>query len=237
MNNLTKNKVIPVLLVSILLLTSFFVVNPTKASAAKSPLTVNHSSVSINKSGSVNVTCRVNGSLSFSVANSSIISAKWGKWKGNTIKLYFTGKKAGTTKVTVKSTGTKVKRVIKVTCNLIKINLPKTPFYIKNYDYNGSVESTIKITKAWVKYDYYDSYDRETTVKLYVKGQQTYSKHGRYTSTSSWIPWKLYKGRTVVDSEEILTSDISTGEYFTSYDYISDLKGGTYTVKFLNYCW
>lgn len=212
------------------------VTNSLSVSAKKKTLYVSTKKLSIYESGKIKVTLKGKGTLSYSIANTNIAQCTWDKkWKGNSIYLKIKGKNYGSTTITIKNKKTKEKIKVKLKVKLATIKLPKTPFTITNYDWNGRVDSIITVTKVWVKKSYFDNFDKETTFKLYAKGTKTYDAEGDYISQSSWIPWKLYKDGIVKDSDEILTTDIATGESFESYDYISDLKAGIYTVKFLNY--
>ncbi len=59
-------------------------------------------SVNVNKTASVTLTSKNNGSVTYHIGNTSIISCKWADhWDGNTIKLFITGKKAGSTKIRI----------------------------------------------------------------------------------------------------------------------------------------
>lgn len=198
-------------------------------------LYANKTKITIQDKGTVTITSKSSGSLSFKVANKNICSAKWGKWKGDNIKLYLSGKSYGSTKITVKNT--KTKKSIKITVNVrtVDIKLPKTPFYINSYDYDGYLTDTVKITKVWTKIKYWSFAINDPSVQIYVKGVKTYSDQYADISDRVWVPWKVYKGNTVVDSGSIITSDISVGEGFVNYTYIDNVKPGKYNIKFLNH--
>lgn len=229
----TKKSISVILLITLIfsLLAGTF----SSVNAKSKTLYANKTKITIQNKGSVTITSKKSGSLLFTVANSKICSAKWGKWNGNKIKLYLTGKSYGKTTVTVKNK--KTKKSIKITVNVrtVDIKLPKTPFYIRNYDYDGRLTDTVKITKVWTKIQYWSFAINDPSVQIYVKGVKTYSNEHYGISESVWVPWKVYKGNTVVDSGSILTSDISVGEGFVNYTYINNVKPGKYNVKFLNH--
>ena len=228
----TKKSVSVILLITLIfsLLAGTF----SSVNAKSKTLYANKTKITIQNKGSVTITSKKSGSLLFTVANSKICSAKWGKWNGNKIKLYLTGKSYG--KTTVKVKYKKTKKSIKITVNVrtVDIKLPKTPFYIRNYDYDGRLTDTVKITKVWTKIQYWN-FSSEPSVQIYVRGVKTYSNEHYSISESVWVPWKVYKGNTVVDSGSILTSDIAVREGFIDYDYVDNMKPGKYSIKFLNY--
>lgn len=228
----TKKSVSVILLITLIfsLLTGTF----SSVNAKSKTLYANKTKITIQNKGSVTITSKKSGSLLFTVANSKICSAKWGKWSGNKIKLYLTGKSYGKTTVTVKNK--KTKKSIKITVNVrtVDIKLPKTPFYIRNYDYKGYLTDTVKITKVWTKIEY-RNYTLEPSVQIYVRGIKTFSNQSSNVSERVWIPWKIYRGNIVVDSGDVLTSAIAVGEGFMDYDYLFDLKPGKYNIKFLNH--
>ncbi len=220
------------LLIILAILMSIFVQSVGTVDAKSKTFYANKNKITIQKSGSVTITSKLGGALTCKVAKSSICTAKWGKWKGNKIKLKLKGKSYGKTTVTIKNKKTKQTIKIKVNVKIVQISLPKTPFTIKNYDWDGYLKEEVKVTKVWTKITYYSS---SVSVKLYARGSKTYSSSSYNTSTSAWLPWKIYSsGNIVKDSDEILTTDIEVGESFESYDYI-DLSPGKYTLKFLNY--
>lgn len=71
----------------------------------RSILSVDKKTLNISDSGSVNITFDVDGTITYSIADTSIVSCKWDSdWNGKTIGLNFTGKKSGTTSVTITNT-------------------------------------------------------------------------------------------------------------------------------------
>lgn len=218
----------------IVIIASLFIQSINAVNAKSKTFYANKTKVTIQKSGYVTITSKLGGSLSCKVSKPSICTAKWGKWSGNKIKLKLKGKKYGKTTVTVTNKKTNNKIKVKVNVKTVELKLPKTPFIIKNYDWDGYLDEEVEITKVWYKVNYIGDYDKDPSVKLYVRGTKTFSKESSNTSTRAWIPWKAYKGNIVKDSDEILTTDIEVGEGFEGYDYV-DLAPGKYKIKFLNY--
>lgn len=58
--------------------------------------------ITVNKTVGVTVTSKNNGAVKYHIDDTSIVSCRWADhWDNNTIKLYITGKKAGTTKIKI----------------------------------------------------------------------------------------------------------------------------------------
>jgi hypothetical protein len=237
------------LLLSVAVIASVAVSSVGNASAKSKKFYANKKSVTVTsgKKTTVKITSKKGKKLTFTIANGSICTAKFGKWNGKKITLKITGLMNGKTKITVKNKKTKKKIKISVTVKggqtkstssaKPKVNLvfPSTPFTIRNYGYRDELKDTVVISDVWTEITYY-SYNEEASVKLWVRGTKTFSSESSNTSSSVWIPWKAYNSNNiVVDSDEILSTDIAVGESFESYDYVDHLyPGKTYTIKFLD---
>lgn len=82
----------------------------------KSGISANKTSLQIDDTSAENVEITLkNGGVDYSIADTNIVSCKWGKWSGNNIPLTIYGRKAGTTTITVRNTFTNEKINIKVT--------------------------------------------------------------------------------------------------------------------------
>lgn len=93
------------------------------------------------KKKNVTITNSIGTNVKYNISNKMICSCKWGKWKGNRIKLTITAKKPGKTKITIKSNRTKkqIKIVIKVKKSKKtvkeKTGLEKLKDYIQEYGF------------------------------------------------------------------------------------------------------
>ena len=83
--------------------------------AVKSALEVSRTDITIGNSGGISVLLRPNGYLRYKIANSSIVSCRWGQWSGSKIPLYITGKRNGTTYITISNTYNSQTKRIRVT--------------------------------------------------------------------------------------------------------------------------
>lgn len=76
---------------------------------------VSSTNVTVNKTGSVTVTSKNNGSVKYHVDNPDIVSCKWAsQWVGNTLRLSITGKSIGSTKITISNAKNNRTLVIRV---------------------------------------------------------------------------------------------------------------------------
>lgn len=76
---------------------------------------VSSTSVTVNKTGSVTVTSKNNGTVRYHIGNPDIISCKWAEQlDSNTRKLSITGKSIGSTKITISNTKNNKKLVVSV---------------------------------------------------------------------------------------------------------------------------
>lgn len=76
---------------------------------------VSSTSVTVNKTGSVTVTSKNNGTVRYRIGNPDIISCKWAEQlDSNTRKLSITGKSIGSTKITISNTKNNKKLVVSV---------------------------------------------------------------------------------------------------------------------------
>ena len=83
--------------------------------AVKSALEVSRTDITIGNSGGINVLLRANGHLRYTISNSSIVSCRWGEWSGAKIPLYVTGKRNGTTYITISNSYNSQKKRVRVT--------------------------------------------------------------------------------------------------------------------------
>lgn len=241
------------LFLSAIIIVSIAAVSVGSVSAKSKKFYANKKSVTVTsgKQKTVKITSQKGKKLTYKVSNSSICTAKFGKWKGKKITLKIIGLIAGKTKIKVTNKKTKKKITISVTVKgvsrnspssktnpqkpKVNISLPKTPFDIYNYGFDDKLEDKVTITDVWTNIEYSYSGD-DAFVKLYVRGTKILSDEPN-TSSSCYVSWKAYDSNNiVVDSGNIITSDIKVGESFESWTYVSDLyPGKSYTIKFLDH--
>lgn len=127
------------------------------AEAAGSTLTCSayNATIDVGKSGALLITATGDRSLTASISNSDVLSYKWDtKWSSDTtIKLYITGKKAGTSKVYIKNGKSQTITVnVTVKSNTAPKSYGSTSKLIKSDKYSISVkkggQSSVKITSS-----------------------------------------------------------------------------------------
>lgn len=127
------------------------------AEAAGSTLTCSayNATIDVGKSGALLITATGDRSLTASVSDANILSYKWDtKWSSDTtIKLYITGKKAGTSKVYIKNGKSQTITVnVTVKSNTAPKSYGSTSKLIKSDKYSISVkkggQSSVKITSS-----------------------------------------------------------------------------------------
>ncbi len=198
------------------------------------PLSVSASNTNINigseGTSTVNITVSSSTIVFYDIADTNIVSCKWGTWNNNTCPLYITGKKAGSTTITITNNINSNKIVINVQYQPIHITLPTTPLTLKNYSSSNSLQQTYKLTNITYEVKGSDIY-------LYFNGNKEYDYKGATQSSCLIISWKLYKKGTtiVVNSGNCYTSGVAMGESFENEEgYIWDLSNGEYELKILN---
>ena len=174
---------------------------------------VNSISIKENESDSVSIKFTGTGYVYYDIADSSIVECQWSKkWNNSSTLLNITGKKAGTTTVTV--TNSVTSDYVKITVNVISavsIKLPDIPKTI--YEYSGNyISKACEVTNVYYTVDktagsYY--------YKIYLDGMKTYDKRGSNISSSCHVGYKLYKNGAVIKSGTIYSPAISVGESFS----------------------
>ncbi len=118
---------------------------------------------------------------------------------------------------------------------IVEITIPKLPKTISDYKYNGTVDSSCKVTA--ISCEFLASYS-EDSIKIFFTGEKTYDSDGAGQSSSCRIGWKLYDDEDyVVDSGTFYSESIKTGEKFKNgYSYASDCiePGGSYRLEILD---
>lgn len=169
-------------------------------------------------------------SFYYKIADTNIISCSWETLENGSAELYITGKKAGSTTITITNSINSQEIIINVTYKPIDIILPSTPITLNNYSYSNVLQQTYTLTD--ITYEINGS-----TVYLYFSGNKTYDYRGAGQSSKLSISWKLYKkgSATVIDSGTCLSSTIAIGESFENEkSYIWNLENGEYELKILN---
>ena len=99
-------------------------------------------------------------------------------------------------------------------CSLELPNLPQTLNY---YGYNGSIYSSVKVTK--ITYDFKYDGDGKVTLTAKFSGTKTYDSKGTNQSGACHISWKLYDPTgNVFDSDTYYSPAIAVGESFAGND-------------------
>lgn len=114
-----------------------------------------NATINVGKSGALLITATGDRNLSASVSDASVLSYKWDtKWSSDTtIKLYITGKKAGSSKVYIKNGKSETITVnVTVKANTAPTSYGSTSKLIKSDKYSISIkkggQSSIKITSS-----------------------------------------------------------------------------------------
>ena len=127
------------------------------AEAAGSTLSCSayNATINVGKSGALLITATGDRSLTASVSDANVLSYKWDtKWSSNTtVKLYITGKKAGTSKVYIKNGKSETITVnVTVKANTAPTSYGSSSKLIKSDKYSVSVkkggQSSVKITSS-----------------------------------------------------------------------------------------
>ncbi len=126
-------------------------------------------------------------------------------------------------------------------CNrgLINIILPDTPITVYDYNYNGSVDETCKITSLTIKKIEKRTYDGTYNITLCWAGEKTYDDDGNNYSSSVGFIYKLYDSEGyAVKSDSAFSVSVCVGEKFrdqeeTLYDINLD-PNETYTLEILH---
>ncbi len=198
-------------------------------------MNVSNSTVVIGSSGSATVNVGQSGYTGryyfyYDIADTSIVTCKWGPFVNQSCPLYITGKYAGSTTITITNSINNQKKVINVIYKPIDITLPSMPITLNNYSSSNVLEQTYILSN--VTYEI-----RGDDVYLYFSGKKTYDYRGSNQSSRLNISWKLYKkgSTTVIDSGTCYSSSIAMGESFENdKDYIWNLENGEYELKILN---
>ena len=110
----------------------------------------------------------------------------------------------------------------KVTETLAKcsLELPNLPQTLNYYGYNGSIYSSVKVTKITYDFEYYS--DGKVTLTAKFSGTKTYDSEGTNQSDACRIGWKLYDpSGNVFDSGTYLSPAIAVGESFAGSDEVN----------------
>lgn len=162
------------------------------------------------------------------IDDKSIVSTKWGEWDTDNyeVKLYFTGLKVGSTKVTITNNYNDETVVINVTVkdstvDAFSIETPSLPQEVSCYNYKGYLNIRFNITDIEVKKEYYSYY-------IYVTGVMTECN----TTATNSFDYKIYnENNVVVKTGQFFVKNINKGETFLVYDVFSELPAGKYRLK------
>lgn len=190
----------------------------------KATLTADKTTLTLRDSGTVKFTYNANGTLRWKIANSSIVSCKWGKWKKNTIPLYITALKDGTTSITVSVDGTNKKLKLKVTVD-------HSPTVIKLSSYSETMEPKDSVRLEATPYPtnstnksvtWSSSNPEVATVSSY--GRVKAVKAGEATITASCASGKVTAACkiTVVNPIQIIYPTMP--QYIRAYNYNNRLQ-------------
>ena len=108
------------------------------------------------------------------------------------------------------------------------------PFDVSNHSWNGSVESTVRITDATYTIDEYSG----TSAQLFFTGEKIYDIEGDQHSGYCIFNYRVFdRNGYVVDSGSVFTSDLKINEKFKNEKvYISNLvPGDSYTIELSDY--
>lgn len=117
----------------------------TKNNTSKRVLSVNQSSITINglnTTESVKITSTTGGSMEYNIVDSSVARCKWGSWSGNSIPLYITGIKNGSTTVRVTDDDTGDNILIYVIVKSAGSNLSANYNTLKSYIINNGMTNS-----------------------------------------------------------------------------------------------
>lgn len=132
-----------------------FLMPTAKAAGSTLSCSAYNATINVGKSGALLITATGDRSLTASISNSDVLSYKWDtKWSSDTtIKLFITGKKAGTSKVYIKNGKSETITVnVTVKANDAPTKYGATSKLIKADNYNVSVkkngQTTVKVTSS-----------------------------------------------------------------------------------------
>ncbi len=187
----------------------------------------------------VDLTFHEDGELTCKVANPDIVKANIDSPWSEHPTLELTGKKSGSTKVTIKNEETGSQAVVSVTVkDGIIIHTSKIPATIHEYDYDDDIEQTYTITDFSYEVTNYDRDDDTYTVYLYFGGIKSYDYRGYSQSSSAIIGWKLYDmDDDVVDSGSCYAPSVAMGDSWkakAAKDYIWNLESGEYYLEIMS---
>ena len=120
-------------------------------------------------------------------------------------------------------------------CSLSVPTLPKSVNYIS---YNGSINSTCKITNVTYEFDY-DNDTGSVELDVYFSGTKTYDYRGSGQSDSCKIGWKLYDPNgNVIETGTFYSPAVAVGESFSNqHEYMLNYKGaapGKYRLELID---
>lgn len=108
------------------------------------------------------------------------------------------------------------------------ITIPTLPKTLHEYNYSGSITSSVKITNITYEISGDDLY-------IYFTGEKTYDKEGNRYSRSCTVGWKLYDSDGyIIDSGTFYSPNIAVGEKFRNEkEYAWDVikPGETYRLE------
>ncbi|MBQ5346945.1 MAG: Ig domain-containing protein [Ruminococcus sp.] len=183
------------IILSVILLCSAL---PICANAAGKSFYADKKSVTVKSKATVTVTSKKGGTLNCKIADKSICSASWGKWKNNKIKLTIKAKKNGKTTITVKSSKSKKPLKIKVTVKLAKtksISLSKKSLTIKKGD-TYKLKCTVKPASAKQKVKWTSS--NPNVAQVNSSGKITAKKSGEAEITAETTDGTRLKAKCAV---------------------------------------
>lgn len=187
----------------------------------------------------VPLTFHEEGELTCKVADPSVVKAEISSPWSEHPTLELTGKKRGTTRVTIMNEETGSQAVVSVTVkDGIVIHQPTLPTTIHEFDYRDDIEQTYTITSFSYETANYDEDDDNYTVYLYFGGEKSYDYRGYTQSSSAIIGWKLYDmDGDVIDSGSCYAPSVAMGDSWkekAAKDYIWDLESGEYYLEILS---
>lgn len=206
-----------------------------KSSSTPFVFTASQTNLSMTDSGNetVIITNSRGTKMTYSITDPDIVSCTWGKWNGDhTIPITITGKKAGSTTITITNTYNSQTLTLYVTVNwALHVNMPQIPVTLSNYTYSGKLSDQFIITN--LTYDISKQSSGKYKLTLYFEGKKTYGSAS--TSSSCDISWKLYSNGAVFDSGTTYSPALVTGESFINCEEIIwDIPEGTYNLELLS---
>ncbi len=191
---------------------------------------VNSISIVEGAENAVTINFYEDGAVSYSIADTDIVSCSWGEWNGHSIPLNITAKEMGTTQITITNTYNSEKVTIKVNVTSpVIINIPDTSLSIENYNYKGTITNICEVTNI-----YYEISKSGTRYyfKIYFDGEKIYGSSS--TASECKIGYQILQNGSVIESGTVYSASVLLNQKFVGAYCNGFLDAGTYELVLMN---